>query len=225
MWALIPVKDFDTCKSRLANALPAYARQSLMAALLSDLLAALTTCPSISGITVITRCDKAAKLAQTHGAEALSLPQDRCLNSGVTAAIAEMTARNIPDVIILHADLPMATAVDMSNLVSAHHTSGCAVTLVPDNQHNGSNAILVNLPTQMRFAYGANSYRAHLRFAEQQHLSVQTVENARIGCDIDLWHDFQSLFTLAANTRQRQHLAHWLEQYGDLFEWPLAANL
>lgn len=225
MWALIPVKDFNTCKSRLADALPVHARQSLMAALLSDLLHSLQDCPSITGISIVTRCPKASALAHTHGVEALSLETDHCLNSGVTAAVATIATRGQQQVLILHGDLPMATRDDIEELIHAHCNKACSVSLVPDNRHQGTNAMLLDLPTQMQFAYGDNSYTAHRDFAEQNHINMQTLENDHIGCDIDLWNDFQPLLTLASNTRQRQHLAHWLEQYGDLFEWPQAANL
>lgn len=225
MWALIPVKDFNTCKSRLANALPDYARQSLMAALLSDLLVALKQCESIEGISLVTRCHKATSLAGMHNVQVISLAEDKCLNSGVTAAVAAITGRGHQRAIILHGDLPMVTSSDITSLVEDHCNSGCAISLVPDNHHNGTNAILLDLPTRLEFAYGSNSYTAHNHFASQQNISKQTLENAHIGCDIDLWHDFQPLFNLASNTRQRQHLAHWLELYGDLFEWPQAANL
>jgi 2-phospho-L-lactate guanylyltransferase len=225
MWALIPVKDFNTCKSRLANALPDYARQSLMAALLSDLVDVLKQCPAIEGISLVTRCHKAASLADKHKIEVISLATDTCLNSGITAAVGFITARQQQQTIILHGDLPMATTDDIDDLVRAHCNSGCSISLVPDNEHNGTNAILLNLPTEMVFAYGDNSYAAHSLFCSQHHLAVQTLENKHIGCDIDLWNDFKQLFTLASNTRQRHYLAHWLEQYGDLFEWPHAANL
>lgn len=224
MWVVIPVKDLDSCKSRLAHALPDHARPALMGALLADLLDMLKTCAGISGVAVVTRCPRAAQLASAHNADVMTLEADRCLNSGVTAAIAELAARHIPEAMILHADLPLVNAPDIDALVQAHHDNGAAVTLVPDNQENGTNAILLSLPTSMQFFYGQHSYSKHLDFCHQHDITAQTVHNERIGCDIDLWQDFAPLLSLRT-TGNRQQLARWLEQYGDLFDWPLAANL
>ncbi len=220
MWVVIPVKDLDSCKSRLAHALPDHARPALMGALLADLLDMLKTCQDITGIAVVTRCPRAAQVATSHGAEVLALENDRCLNSGVTAAITELTARNIAEVFILHADLPLANAADIDTLIHAHRANCTAVTLVPDNQHNGTNAVLLSLPSTMQFFYGQHSYQQHLDFCKTNAISVQTVRNDHVGCDIDLWQDFAPLMSLRT-AGNRPQLARWLEQYGDLFDEPL----
>lgn len=232
MLVIIPVKDLDSCKSRLAHALPIEARQSLMTALLSDLLIMLQRCQSVSRVVVVTRSSAVAALAATHHTETLNLEQDRSLNSGITAAIAALTAQQIPAAMILHGDLPLATPHDLDTTIHAHNSnnnnsdsnSNTAVTLVPDAQQNGTNVMVLNLPTRMQFFYGAHSYQAHLQHCQQHGISVQTVYNEHLGSDIDLWQDFAPLLSLrTAGTRP--HLSHWLEQYGELFDWPIATTL
>jgi 2-phospho-L-lactate guanylyltransferase len=223
MWVVIPVKDLEGCKSRLAHALPDHARPALMGALLADLLDMLVACDAIDGVSVVTRCTKAAQLVRAHGAEVLALEADHCLNSGVTAAIANLTQRNIRATMVLHADLPLVNDGDIRALVRSHNKSQADVTLVPDNQQNGTNAVLLSLPSTMQFFYGEQSYNKHLVFCQHNQLNVQTVQNERVGCDIDLWRDFAPLFSLRT-AGNRPHLARWLEQYDDLFDWPLAAN-
>jgi 2-phospho-L-lactate guanylyltransferase len=223
MWVVIPVKDLDSCKSRLAHALPDHARLALMGALLADLLDILKACQGITGIAVVTRCPRAAQVTTAHGAEVLSLENDRCLNSGVTAAITALTARNIADVLILHADLPLVNATDIDALICAHRAAQKNITLTPDNQNNGTNAMLLSLPSTMQFFYGQHSYDQHLDFCKRNTISVQTVRNEHVGCDIDLWQDFAPLLSLRT-AGNRPQLARWLEQYGDLFDWPLAVN-
>lgn len=223
MWAVIPVKDLEGCKSRLAHVVPDHARPALMGALLADLLHMLGICENIRGISVVTRCPRAAQLAASHGAETMDLDADRCLNSGVKAALHELALRDIRAALILHADLPLVKDTDIGTLVVSHKTSHADITLVPDIQNNGTNAMLLSLPTTMQFFYGEHSYNQHLDFCQQNALSVQTVHNKRIGFDIDLWQDFAPLLSLRT-AGNRPHLARWLEQYDDLFDWPLAAN-
>lgn len=222
MQVLIPVKDIHSCKSRLAHALSAEARQSLMTALLSDLLHRLQHCAAVSQVAVVTRCPQVAQLAQQQNAEVLCLAEDRCLNSGITAAIAVLTARQVPNAMILHADLPLTTADDIRSVIDAHTHSNSAVTLVPDNTQSGTNAMLLTLPTAMQFFYGTNSYTLHQNFCADKGIRMQTVYNEHMGSDIDLWRDFAPLLSLhTAGTRP--HLAHWLEQYGELFDTPMTA--
>ncbi len=223
MQVIIPVKDFRSCKSRLAHALPLEARQSLMAALLADLLHTLQHCAKVSGVALITRCSEVAQLAAQQRTEVLNLEDDRCLNSGIAAAVATISARGTAQTLILHADLPLATAGDIDAIITAHQNHSAVVTLVPDNQNNGTNAMLLTLPTQMQFFYGSHSYSAHSDFCRAQGITMQTVYNAQLGSDIDLWQDFAPLLSLrTAGTRP--HLSHWLEQYGELFDWPLTAT-
>lgn len=223
MQVLIPIKDLRSCKSRLAHALPLEARQSLMAALLADLLHTLQHCHAVNNIALVTRCPEVAQLAAQHGVEVLNLEQDCCLNSGIRAAVATLTARGCPEVLILHGDLPLATREDIDSVIATHQNHKSAVTFVPDNQNNGTNVMLLQLPTPMQFFYGSNSYCAHRDFCQTQGIAAQTVYNAHLGSDIDLWQDFAPLLSLrTAGTRP--HLSHWLEQYGELFDWPLAAQ-
>jgi 2-phospho-L-lactate guanylyltransferase len=223
MWVVIPVKDLNSSKSRMAHALPAYARPALMSALLADLFVTLKNCIHVTGVAIISRCPKAGALAQDLGLEVLSLDKDRCLNSGVCAAVTELTSRAITDMMILHGDLPLVESADIDDLIAAHRQSGHAVTLVPDNHNNGTNAMLLTLPTAMQFHYGQHSYQQHRMHCLDNTIRVQTVINQHIGCDIDVWPDFQPLLSLRT-TGQRPQLARWLEQYGDLFDWPLVSN-
>ena len=224
MWALLPVKDLRAGKSRLANSLPEQARQSLMTALLGDLLTNLQQAQGIEGILVVTRCPIAGTLATAHGAEVLDTQCDTGLNEAVSAGILGLTSRGIKTAMVMHADLPMATADDIELLVQGHLTQAADVSLVPDSKYNVTNVMLLTLPTRMTFAYGNQSYSAHLAATEQQTISVQTLTNEHIACDIDLWDDFEPLFSLNSNSRQRHHLAEWLQRYDDLFDWPQAIN-
>ncbi len=223
MQVLIPVKDLNSSKSRLAHALPDHGRQSLMSALLADLLDILQASRDVTAIAVITRCPQAAELAQANGADVLSLAEDTSLNSGVTAAVGIVAARGANEVMVLHGDLPLVEPDDIDSVIRLHRESTASVTLVPDNQQNGTNAMLLKLPIAMNFHYGAHSYRQHLAHCLAQHIAVQTVNNEHLGCDLDIWQDFDPLLSLR-DTGHHPRLACWLAQYNELFDWPLAAN-
>lgn len=220
MQVIIPVKDLRSSKSRLAHTLPVEARQSLMAALLSDLLHTLIHSTLVKDVTLVTRCPDVVQLAELHHCTVLNVEEDRCLNSGISAAIAALTTRGTTQALILHADLPLATSSDIDDIIRAHQHNTATVTLIPDNHSNGTNAMVLTLPTTMQFFYGNQSYSTHRDFCRTHGISEQTVYNTRVGSDIDLWQDFAPLLSLrTAGTRPQ--LSLWLEQYGELFDSPL----
>ncbi len=224
MRVAIPIKDLSSSKSRLAHALPDHARSALMGAMLADLLDTLSECSTVSGIAVITRCPRAGATARLHGAEVLNFADDQCLNSGVSAAVTEFTRRNITEMMVLHGDLPLAESTDIDEVINSHRLGSKAVTLVTDSHKNGTNAMLLQLPSAMKLFFGQNSHGKHQNYCITQQISWQSIQNKNMGYDLDLWKDFQPLLSLRT-LGKRQQLAHWLEQYAEIFDWPLAANL
>ena len=65
MWAILPAKNFNHAKKRLAPSLTPVERQALFAAMLEDVLAAATDVDMLEGVLVLTRDEKAVALAQT----------------------------------------------------------------------------------------------------------------------------------------------------------------
>lgn len=213
MWALLPVKDLNLGKSRLADSLSVIDRHTLMAAMLSDLLNTLRQCHSIHNTVVVTRCPDAAAIATELGAVVLSLPQDTGLNEAVTAGITTLTQQGVQQAMVLHADLPAVTPEDIQAAIAAH--AAYDLTLVPDTQRNGTNLLLLNLPSRLPFCYGNNSYTAHRQAAAQHGLRYQTFEHPRLGMDLDLWEDMQQLRQIHPDTLPEQ-LRAWLACHPDL---------
>jgi hypothetical protein len=54
LWAVVPVKERDRAKERLAPLLPPEMRQALALAMLEDVLAALTSAAGLAGLLVVT---------------------------------------------------------------------------------------------------------------------------------------------------------------------------
>ncbi|MBK8288392.1 MAG: hypothetical protein IPK95_06980 [Cellvibrionales bacterium] len=127
----------------------------------------LKSCGGITGIAVVTRCPRATQVATTHGAEVLALENDRCLNSGVTAAIRELTAQYSRR-FILHADLPLVNAADIDTLIRTPRPE-TAITLVPDSELNGTNAMLLSLPSTMQFFTASTATNSISILQNQRH--------------------------------------------------------
>jgi 2-phospho-L-lactate guanylyltransferase len=165
MWLLIPIKSLEHSKQRLAGVLPAAERRELALAMLQDVLQAVRGASSVSHILVVTSDGELATLLGSCGVEILPEPQGcKGLNGAIAAGVAHAQNSGATEILVLHGDLPLASASEIDAL-AASHTHG-AVTLVPDSAGSGTNGLLLSLPTTMTFHFGEESFRKHCHAAE-----------------------------------------------------------
>jgi 2-phospho-L-lactate guanylyltransferase len=100
------------------------------------------------------------------------------LNGAVAAGMDHLEARGVGQVVVAHADLPLAT--DLAWVA----TDG-VVTLVPDRHGDGTNVAAVPTGAGFTFAYGGGSFGRHQAEAERLGLAVRVVTDVRLGWDVD----------------------------------------
>lgn len=173
---LVPVKDFRQAKARLAGHLTPAERHELAEAMAARVLAAGTRQPTY----VV--CDDVAveRFAHEHGALPI-LRRGYGLNGAVTSAVDELAAAGYEQVVVIHSDVPLATAAALTALAG---WSG--VTLVPDRRDDGTNVAVVPASAGFRFAYGAGSFRRHGAEAIRLGLPLRVVRSPELGWDVDL---------------------------------------
>ena len=171
---LVPVKAFADAKLRLAPALPPERRAALAQAMAERVLAAAGRLP------VAVVCDNAevAVWAARHGAIVLAEP-GRGLNGAVEAGVSQLAAAGARQVIVAHADLPLAT--DLSWVA---HFSG--VTLVPDRRRDGTNVACVPAGAGFAFSYGPGSFERHAIEARRLGLALRVVTEPLLAWDVDV---------------------------------------
>ncbi len=171
---LVPVKAFARAKQRLADVLDPAARRSLAVAMAETVLRAADDLPTA----VVCDDDEVRAWAVDQGAEAIWTP-GLGLNGAVEAGIAHLARRGTIQVIVAHADLPLA--VDLTWLAD---TEGA--TLVPDRHGDGTNALCVPAGAGFAPSYGAGSFRAHRAEAARLGLVTRLVPDAALGWDVDV---------------------------------------
>ncbi len=187
---LVPVKSFRAAKGRLADALDAGDRRDLAQRMASAVVAAAT--PLRAWVV----CDdhEVAHWACTVGAGVLWRPVDG-LNAAVTAGVDALATRGYRVVAVAHGDLPLAQEL-------AWVTDFDGVTVVPDRRGDGTNVLSVPTGVGYRFAYGPGSADRHRVEAARLGLPIRTVDDERLGWDIDTPDDltiFDDLEGRAAN--------------------------
>jgi len=200
LWAVVPVKLLAQGKARLGPVLSQAEREALACAMLEDVLAALTSAPSLAGVLTITSDAKAAEIARAAGASVISDPR----NAGIAAAV-DTAARHLADeeckgMLVIPTDVPLVTAGDIEAIVDAHR-AGASVTLVPACVDGGTNALACSPPAVVPFCYGERSFQRHIAAARSCGIEPQTLERENLARDLDRPEDVALFLKRSSRTR------------------------
>lgn len=206
MWAIVPVKRLGEAKQRLSALLSAGQRAALGLAMLEDVLAALSGVAALDGILLVSPDPRAHALGRCYGARILAEAENHGLNPAVQRAAALLQDEGIAQILVLHGDLPLVSGEEISRLIAAHRPAP-ALTIAPDAEGRGTNAMICSPPDLVEFHYGPDSVRAHCAAAEQAGIVPTLLRAAGLGFDIDEVDDLLALMALPATTRTRKWLS------------------
>ncbi len=209
MWAVLPAKNFNDAKQRLASVLDAEARRGLFQAMFEDVLVSLRAVEALHGVLVVTRDDTAAALAERHGAQVLREDANRGQSAAVEAAAAWLAGQGAEGMIALPGDVPLVPLSEIEKVLAVHET-GRGMTIVPDRDERGSNCIAVSPPDLISFHFGNDSFKPHLRAAEAAGVTPKVLKLPCIGLDIDRPDDLAVLIASEGATRAQR----WLRETG-----------
>jgi 2-phospho-L-lactate guanylyltransferase len=178
---LVPVKAFADAKVRLAPALDADERSALARSMAGQVVAAARRLP----VAVVCDDREVAGWARDLGVLVVWEP-GRGLNGAVEAGVAQLARLGVEQVIVAHADLPLAT-----DLTWVADFDG--VTLVPDRASDGTNVACVPTAAGFRFAYGPGSFARHQAEARRLGLALRVVHEPSLSWDIDVPADLTTL--------------------------------
>jgi 2-phospho-L-lactate guanylyltransferase (CobY/MobA/RfbA family) len=209
IWAVIPVKFLYQSKSRLARVLSAGQRAELTGQLLRRTLAVLAQSPAIDQLLVVSNDAAVLEIAAQYSAATLREGPKPGLNSAITQAVQVATAHQATAALILPADLPFIQSEDIAMMVEAAETAAAdtsywgngyvyagrpterpLMVICPDHKDDGTNALLLNLPSSFTFHYGVSSFNRHLQKAEQLGLACQVVHAPGLKFDLDTEEDW-----------------------------------
>ena len=206
MWAVVPVKELDRAKERLAPLLSTELRRALMLTMLEDVLAALAEAPGLEGLAIVTVDPAARQMAMRYGARIIEAGA-RDGHSGAVAAAARLLAEEgQPGMLTLPGDIPLVTPGEIIQLLAAHRLAP-AFTIVPSRDERGSNAIVCSPPEAVPLRFGEDSYFPHLRAAEACGIRPTVQRLPGIALDVDTPEDLAAFALVPSPTRARALLA------------------
>ena len=185
-WALVPIKARPECKGRLSGWLEPAQHLDLVRGMVRHVVAVLQDAPAIDGIAVVT-----PERDSLQGNVLVLDDPGRGLNAALDAARRELLEREVDELVVLHADLPLVTAHDIELLVSRGRRTGFA--LAPDTAGSGTNALYLLAPAAFRFHFGIDSCRRHLEEGARLGLAADVVRTRGLEFDLDCGDDLLQL--------------------------------
>jgi 2-phospho-L-lactate guanylyltransferase len=184
--AIVPVKELARAKSRLGSALTPVARRRLVLTMLEDVLALLSRFEAVAGIVVVTPDADVAALARTLGADTLNEDKPHGLNAAIRAGLGHARSRNFSRALVIPADVPLATSSEVLAVLSSAPAGGRPQTvLVPSEDGEGTNALLLAPPDAMQPAFGEGSFVRHVAQAVALGLDFRVLRLPGLAADID----------------------------------------
>ena len=190
MYAVVPVKDLRGTKSRLAPVLDPGARAGLTLYMMGRVVGAIREA-GIEDVCVVSPDRIVLEEAKRRGATPL-LQESRGLNPALEEGRRRAMGLGASKLLVLPADLPLLDAEDV--LAVLRETGGePSVVIAPDGARSGTNALLIQPPDVLPFAFGTGSFEAHVGAARRRGLDVRVCERSHLAFDLDTAGDLAHL--------------------------------
>jgi len=204
--AIVPVKRFAAAKSRLAPLLSPEERAALSAAMLGDVLAAISAAPGVTAAVVVTAEPLAAAIAALHGAEVIDDGEGDDLNHAILLGATAVGRRAAEGMLVVPSDVPQVTSRVLGQ-AARHLRGGRAAVLAPAKADGGTNLLGLSPPGMIAPAFGPGSFARHRCALLAAGVAPLIVADDDIGCDIDRPDDLAAFSSATSETRTRAFLA------------------
>jgi 2-phospho-L-lactate guanylyltransferase len=129
--------------------------------------------------------------AKRRGATPL-VQESRGLNPALEEGRRRALELGASTLLVLPADLPLLDAGDVLAVLQ-ETGDGPSAVISPDGMRSGTNALLMQPPDVLPFAFGADSFEAHVGAARRRDLEVRICERPHLAFDLDTAGDLTRL--------------------------------
>jgi 2-phospho-L-lactate/phosphoenolpyruvate guanylyltransferase len=214
---LIPVKNLDTAKQRLARMFDQATRTELAKAMLHDVLEVVGKWPGRPPVSLVTNDPFAVDLARRFDFEIIPDRENRGETRAIEMATHHCQERGIDNTLVIPGDIPLIQAWEIEKIVGVAPQEGSV--LVPAADGRGSNAIFRRPAGLFPLRFGNDSFKPHLAAARATGKPCMVLSLTGIALDVDNPEDLQQLANAPGETRSQQLVRRW-----DLADLSLAAN-
>jgi 2-phospho-L-lactate/phosphoenolpyruvate guanylyltransferase len=204
---LVPIKNTQSAKQRLASVLDPASRMELAQTMLHDVLAAIDAWKDRPAVGVVTSDAFAMRLAAEFQFEIIPDPA----NPGETGAIEMATRlcveRGEDSSLVIPADIPLIQPSELEEIFRRAPREG--TVLVPAGDGRGTNAAFRRPAGLFPLRFGNDSFKPHRAAAEATGKPCVVLHLAGIAVDVDNPEDLRRLVSLPGDTRAQQLLGQW----------------
>ena len=184
IWAVIPIKELDGAKQRLAPLLSPAQRRALIEVMMGEVLDAVAGVRGLGGILVVTLDQRATAYAGRLGARVTTDGAREGHTGSVVAGLRLLAKEGQTGMMTLPADVPAATSAEIEAVLAAHK-AGPSFTIAPAHDDLGSNTVICSPPDAVPLRFGDNSYFPHLEAARRAGIEPTIVRQPGVAMDID----------------------------------------
>ena len=192
---IVPINEFSVAKSRLRKSFSRDAINKLVIKLSSQLLdrveALLVEFKSVYDLAILTECNKVKSLYKSRNILYISPQKKGTLSEKVSFAERWAVKKNYKTICILPSDLANPTLEDLRDIIFFPMEENMMV--ICSSYNNGTNALHVTLPTNLKFSYGLNSFKKHLTIAKKNKIKTKILHLNSIQLDVDNEKDLTEL--------------------------------
>ena len=181
---LVPVKSLAEAKGRLAPSVGPLQRRLLAIAMFEDVIAALQAVPGLDAPVVVSPDREVWRRADAMGCRVVEEPPGAGdLNRSLASAAAVASSANGSGLLVVAADLPLASAAGLGTVLAA---AGAPVAVVPSHDGGGTNVLAWRDPGSFRPSFGPDSAARHLAVP-----GAVRVEEPGLALDVDTADDLR----------------------------------
>ena len=192
---IVPINEFSVAKSRLRKSFSRDAINKLVIKLSSQLLdrveSLLVEFKNIYDLAILTECNKVKSLYKSRNILYISPQKKGSLSEKVSFAERWAVEKNYKTICILPSDLANPTLEDLRDIIFSP-MEGDMMIICP-SYNNGTNALHITIPTNLKFSYGLNSFKKHLNIAKKNKIKTKILHLNSIQLDVDNEKDLTEL--------------------------------
>jgi 2-phospho-L-lactate/phosphoenolpyruvate guanylyltransferase len=193
IFAIVPVKNFERGKSRLASMLDVVKRVKLCELLLDDTLTTLHNAYAISEVIVVSNDRRAHGISDKHGARFLKEHEEGGVNKAVAIADSYCNKAGADATIVIPQDLPLLVPDDINMICESAKDYNKYMAICPSLRYDGSNALLRRPSMLIETYYDNNSFDMHVKAAKEIGANFKIILSRRIMTDLDTVEDAENL--------------------------------
>lgn len=205
---LVPVKNLESAKQRLAPVLDPAERLALAEAMLCDVLYALSACSRRDEVALVTSDGRARRLAADLRFHVIEDAVNRGESEAIAMATRVCVERGATYTLVLPGDIPLITVDEVEAIFTAA-SENIGTVLAPSASGRGSNAVLRRPADLFPLRFGNDSFPPHLAAARATGHPVTVLPLPGVGLDVDDPADLVTLLMTEGETRAQRLLRQW----------------